>query len=43
VIPAGATKGSFSVRTKQPAAPTALSIRATANGVTKSAALTVAR
>jgi probable HAF family extracellular repeat protein len=41
VIPAGATKGSFSVRTTRPAAATALSIRATVNGVTKSGALTV--
>ena len=43
VVAAGGTKGSFSVRTKQPAAATTLSIRATANGITKSAPLTVTR
>jgi len=43
VVPAGATKASFSVRTKTPAATTTLSIRAAANGVTKSAPLTVTR
>ena len=43
VVAAGGTKGSFSVRTKQPAATTALSIRGTANGITKSAPLTVTR
>jgi probable HAF family extracellular repeat protein len=43
VIAAGGTKGTFSVKTTQPPAPTALSIRVTANGVTKSAPLTVTR
>jgi len=43
VVAAGGTKGSFSVRIREPAATAALSIRATANGITKSAALTVMR
>jgi len=43
VVAAGGTKGSFSVRTKQPAATTTLSIRGTANGVAKNAPLTVTR
>lgn len=43
VVPAGATKASFSVRTQPPATTTTLSIRVAANGVTKSTALTVTR
>jgi hypothetical protein len=41
VIPAGGTKGGFTVHTRRPATATTLSIRATVNGVTKSASLTV--
>jgi hypothetical protein len=40
-IPAGATTGSFSVRTSRPAARTGASIYATVYGVRKSAAMTV--
>jgi hypothetical protein len=43
VLPAGATKSGFTVRTTQPAATTTASIRAAANAVTKSASLTVTR
>jgi probable HAF family extracellular repeat protein len=41
VLPAGATKGGFSVRTQRPAGTTTVSIRAAAHAVTKSASLTV--
>jgi probable HAF family extracellular repeat protein len=43
VVAAGATKGTFTVRTTKPAATTTVTIKASAHAVTKNASLTVTR
>ena len=43
VVAAGATKGTFTVRTTKPAATTAVTIKASAHAVTRNAVLTVTR
>jgi probable HAF family extracellular repeat protein len=43
VLPAGATKGTFSVRTTRPAAVTTVTIKGSVHAVTRNAALTVTR